>query len=158
MASDPSDDYKSGPAMGQWTTPFEPEKEAKDDGETSIIWKSMYSLNGIDKIISLSGLNNGEWFQFKESGYYKIDLTVGLRVAKNADSGWVTIKDNGNKEIKAYAIAGKGLAATCGGSFLVKADKNYSIKLDYMNCSLRTAMNNKWRTGVLNTLLITKLN
>ena len=100
MASDPSDDYKAyAPAMGQWTTIKGPSKASEEYKELTIIWKPMYLLNGMDKVISVSGSNNGEWFQFKQAGYYKIDITIGLTVSDKHEHGWVMIADNKGKEI-----------------------------------------------------------
>ena len=53
MASDPSDDYKSGPILGQWTTAFTKELKDVKNIETSVIWKPTYLSDGLDKFISL---------------------------------------------------------------------------------------------------------
>ena len=159
MASDPStDDSKSNGVIitGQWTTKPGPNKDVSGK-ETSIIWQPMYLLNGMDKLITTSGVGNGEWFQFRESGYYKIEVMIGLIIESSSDWAWIRVRDSKEKKVKAFAVTGKGCYATASGSFILKVEKNYSIKMTYESAKLYTEMNNDYCDGILNTILITKI-
>ena len=119
----------------------------------------MYLLNGMDKLIITSGVKNGEWFQFRSAGYYKIDLMVLLVIPPNVNHkyAWIRVRDSKEKKVKTIAVTGKDVYNSGCGSFIIKAEKNYSIKITYEYAQLDTEMGDEFCDGVGNTLLITKI-
>ena len=119
----------------------------------------MYLLNGIDKLITTIGTKDGEWFAFHKPGYYKIDLVIALDTIKDTYAQ-VCVKDSKEKIPKLLNViqtVADTAATTAAASFLLKAEKNYSIKVTYQYANLNTSFHDKFYDGTKSSILITKI-
>ena len=122
--------------------------------ETTVIWDAkLFEIGGIENYVELCGKGGGEWIKFKQSGYYRIDLLVNIRLTKNAFA-WIRVKDENLNKIKSIGVVGKINSGYPSGSasFVQKANKGEQLCITYEHSQLNTS-----GTLNLNSLTIEKV-